>query len=34
MKDQAQVVVIGGGIFGICIAYHFAKRGWKDVVVL
>ncbi len=34
MKDQAQVVVIGGGIFGINIAYHFAKRGWKDVVVL
>lgn len=34
MKDQAQVVVVGGGIFGICIAYHFAKRGWKDVVVL
>ncbi|MFZ5809230.1 MAG: FAD-dependent oxidoreductase [Chloroflexota bacterium] len=34
MKDQAQVVVIGGGIFGVNIAYHLAKRGWKDVVLL
>ncbi len=27
MKDQAQVVIIGGGIFGTSIAYHLAKAG-------
>ena len=34
MKDQAQIVVIGGGIFGVNIAYHLAKRGVKDIVLL
>ena len=34
MKDQARVVVIGGGIFGVNIAYHLAKLGWKDVILL
>jgi 4-methylaminobutanoate oxidase (formaldehyde-forming) len=34
MKDQARVVVVGGGIFGINIAYHLAKAGWTDLVVL
>ena len=31
---QAQVVIIGGGIAGCSIAYHLAKLGWTDVVVL
>lgn len=31
---QAQVVIIGGGVGGVSIAYHLAKMGWKDVVVL
>ena len=34
MKDQAQVVIIGGGIVGANIAYHLAKMGWLDVVLL
>ena len=34
MKDQAQVVVIGGGIVGCSILYHLAKAGWKDVVMV
>ncbi|MCE9645131.1 MAG: FAD-dependent oxidoreductase [Chloroflexi bacterium] len=34
MKDQAQIVVIGGGIYGAQIAYHLAKYGRKDVVIL
>jgi glycine cleavage system aminomethyltransferase T/glycine/D-amino acid oxidase-like deaminating enzyme len=34
MKDQARVVVVGGGIFGVNIAYHLAKMGWTDVVLL
>ncbi len=34
MKNQARVVVIGGGIFGVNIAYHLAKMGWTDLVLL
>ncbi len=34
MKDQARVVIIGGGITGCSIAYHLTAMGWKDVVVL
>src|SRR5512147_1327098 len=34
MKDQAQIVIIGGGIVGAQIAYHLAKYGRKDVVLL
>jgi glycine cleavage system T protein len=33
MKDQARVVIIGGGIVGADIAYHLAKLGWTDVVL-
>ena len=33
MKDQAQVVIVGGGIVGANIAYHLAKKGWTDVVL-
>jgi sarcosine dehydrogenase len=31
---QARVVIIGGGIMGCSTAYHLAKHGWKDVVLL
>lgn len=34
MKDQARVVVVGGGIMGVSVAYHLAKMGWTDVVLL
>jgi len=34
MKDQARVVIIGGGITGCSIAWHLAKRGWNDVLLL
>jgi glycine cleavage system T protein len=34
MKDQAEIVVIGGGIYGVNIAYHLSKRGKKDIVLL
>ena len=31
---QAQVVIIGGGIIGTSTAYHLAKLGWKDAVLI
>jgi sarcosine oxidase subunit beta len=34
MKSSADVVVIGAGIIGTSIAYHLAKKGVRDVVVV
>ena len=34
MKDQARVVVIGGGVVGASILYHLTKLGWSDVMLL
>jgi glycine cleavage system aminomethyltransferase T/glycine/D-amino acid oxidase-like deaminating enzyme len=31
---SARVVVIGGGITGCSVAYHLARAGWQDVLVL
>jgi len=33
VKQQARVVVIGGGIVGVSILYHLARAGWQDVVL-
>ena len=30
----ARVVVVGGGVAGCSTAYHLAKRGWADVVLI
>jgi glycine cleavage system aminomethyltransferase T/glycine/D-amino acid oxidase-like deaminating enzyme len=32
--DAARVVVIGGGITGVSVAYHLARAGWRDIVLL
>ena len=32
--SSAKVVVIGGGVAGTSCAYHLAKFGWKDIVLL
>ncbi|MBI3166496.1 MAG: FAD-dependent oxidoreductase, partial [Chloroflexi bacterium] len=34
LPKHAQAVIIGGGVGGASIAYHMAKMGWKDVVIL
>lgn len=32
--QQAQVIIVGGGIVGCSIAYHLTLRGYRDVVLL
>ncbi len=32
--EYAKVVIIGGGVIGCSTAYHLAKLGWKDIVLL
>jgi len=34
MKTNARAVIIGGGAIGVSVAYHLAKYGWKDVVLV
>ncbi|HHV79008.1 MAG TPA: FAD-binding oxidoreductase [Firmicutes bacterium] len=34
MRDRADVVIIGGGINGVCAAYHLCKRGVRKVIVV
>src|SRR5579859_3032390 len=32
--DRARAIVVGGGITGASVAYHLAKAGWKDTLLL
>ena len=34
LPSTAKAVIIGGGIIGCSTAYHLAKLGWKDTVLL
>lgn len=30
----ASVAIVGGGVIGASVAWHLARRGWRDVVIL
>ncbi len=34
MRSHTRAVIIGGGITGCSIAFHLAKMGWRDIVLL
>ena len=34
MTTDTQVVIAGGGIMGVSLAWHLTRRGWRDVVLL
>lgn len=34
MQDKARLIIVGAGIVGCSAAYHLAKLGWRDVLVL
>ncbi|WP_422027054.1 GcvT family protein [Roseovarius sp.] len=34
MKTQVKALVVGGGAVGTSIAYHLAKAGWEDVMLV
>jgi glycine cleavage system aminomethyltransferase T/glycine/D-amino acid oxidase-like deaminating enzyme len=34
VATEGRVVVIGGGITGASVAYHLARTGWRDVLLL
>ncbi|MEZ5779101.1 MAG: FAD-dependent oxidoreductase [Paracoccaceae bacterium] len=34
MQSHARVVIVGGGMMGVGLAYHLAEEGWKDVLLI
>ncbi len=34
MRDRADLVIVGGGIIGLSLAYHLARMGFTEVAVL
>ncbi|TIM16789.1 MAG: FAD-dependent oxidoreductase [Mesorhizobium sp.] len=34
LPSKARAVIIGGGVSGCSVAYHLAKLGWTDVILL
>ncbi|MFX0547249.1 GcvT family protein [Roseovarius sp. S1116L3] len=32
--SEAEVLIIGGGVMGVSLAYHLTKAGWSDVVLV
>ena len=34
MRDRAEIVIVGAGIMGLAVAYHLARLGMTDIVVV
>jgi sarcosine oxidase subunit beta len=34
LPERAEIAIVGGGVMGLSIAYHLARRGLTDVVVI
>ena len=34
LPERARVVIIGAGIVGNSMAWHLARLGWRDIVLL
>lgn len=34
MKVYCSALIVGGGVVGTSIAYHLAKAGWKDIILI
>ena len=34
LPESVKTIVIGGGVVGCSVAYHLAKFGWKDTILL
>ena len=34
IPKSTKAIVIGGGVAGCSTAYHLAKFGWKDIILL
>ena len=34
LPKSCKTIVIGGGVVGCSVAYHLAKFGWKDTILL
>jgi glycine cleavage system aminomethyltransferase T/glycine/D-amino acid oxidase-like deaminating enzyme len=34
LPDRARAVIVGAGIVGNCMAWHLARQGWRDLVLL
>ena len=31
---KSPIIIVGGGVIGLGVAYHLAKLGWSDVLLL
>ena len=32
--EHTRVLIIGGGVYGVSLAYHLAREGWSDVMLV